>query len=178
MDRVQFSPSAGNENLSKRSVSKSSEKSPTSPAGGSGAAYGAQQTPEAGSEPIETGVQQNGPRTTVEKAQEQQRKLNNLTLAVRRVVKNPPDTQEMIRESVGQYFEESSLDSREGGSGEVSVPEINMPGSSGSDVESVQPPESAPAPEIPKTAPPPAVERDSGGGDADGPRGEVVDVVS
>ncbi len=109
---------------------------------------------------------------------EQQKELNSLTPGVRRAVANAPDTLELIRESVGDFIEESRPDPIGGGSGEAYVPEIHVAGSGDIEVEPVQSAESAPAPEVPKTAPPPALEQDSGGDDTDGPRGEVVDVVS
>ena len=164
MDRVQFSPSAVNKNLSEPAAPRRSEQAVFATPGGP--------------EPVESNAVQDGPSSPVEKAQEQQMKLNSLTLAVRRAVTDTPDTQELIRESVGQFFEENSPKPAGSGSGEAYVPEINIPGTGEIEVELGQPAESAPAPEVPKTEPPPAVKQDSGGGDTDGPRGEVVDIVS
>jgi hypothetical protein len=176
MDRVQFSPSAVNKNSSEPATTKRSEQAVFATPGGPEAASGAPAAPT--SESVKSDVAQNGPSSPMEKAQEQQRKLNNLTLAVRRAATETLDTQELIRESVGQFFEENSPMPAGSGSGEAYVPEIDMPGSGEIEVELAQPGESAPAPEVPKTEPPPTVKQDSGGGDADGPRGEVVDIVS
>lgn len=166
MDRVQFSPSVGNKNLSEPATPQRPEQAATAPAAPA-------------PEPVESDVAQDGPRSPVEKAQEQQRKLNNLTLAVRKAVREAPNTQELVRESVGQFIDENGPDPAEKGSDEAYVTEIKIPGSGDTlEIEPAQSPESAPAPEVPKVEVPPAVEQDSGGGDTDGPRGEVVDIVS
>ncbi len=178
MDRVQFSPSVGNKNPSGLSVSKSPGKSPVSTTGESGAASGAPVAPESEAPLIESSAAHDNPNSPGQRAMEQQKELNSLTPAVRRAMANAPDTLELVRESIGDFISESKPEPIEGGSGEAYVPEIHVPGSGEIEIEAIQSAESAPAPEVPKIAPPPAVEQDSGGDETDGARGEVVDVVS
>lgn len=176
VDSVQSSPSVGKKNYSETAAPRRPEKAVTSTAPGTGAAYGAPSAPESKSpEPksIESGSAQGSRPSPAESALDHQNKLNNLTLSVRKAVANGPSTLELVRESVGQFIDQSNPVPSGGGSGEAYVPEIDMPGSG--DFEPIQP---GPAPEVPKTAPPPAAEQDSGEGGTDGPRGEVLDVVS
>lgn len=172
VDSIQVSSSVGNKNYSEPAAPQRPEKAPNS-AAGPGAAYGAPSAPEPESAVPESGSAQGSGPSPAESALDQQNKLNNLTLSVRRAVTNAPSTLELVRESVGQFIDQNNPVPSGGGSGEAYVPEIDMPGSG--DLESIQP---APAPEVPKSAPPPVADQDSGGGGADGPRGEVLDVVS
>ncbi len=175
VDRVQFSPSVGKKNLNEPAASRKSEEAVISTVGGPGAVSGEQKAPK---QELLVGpsTARESQRSPAEKAQDQQRELNSLTLAVRRAVKEHPNTQELIRESIGAFLEETQLAS-----------EINVPGSGsaaplaelgGREIESVQAVEQAPAPEVPKTGSAPSVTRDLGGDNLSGARGEVVDVVT
>lgn len=179
VDRVQNSPSIGNKNQSEPSVSKYSKQSVISTAGGPGEISGVPEAPVAEPVVAESNTARKNRRSPAEKAQDQQRILNSLTVAVKREVAKGTNTQELIRESVGDFLEEnqpnpdvSTGDFGRGESYDASAADVSMPSLNESEAAS------PPAPEVPKTEPPPAVKRDSGGGDRDDVRGDVVDVVS
>lgn len=179
VDRVQFSPSIGNKNLNELAASRKSEEAVISTVGGPGAVSGAQKAPDL--EPLDgSGAAHESSLSNVEKAVKQQQELNSLTLSVRRAVQERPDTQQLIRDSVGDFIEEFQPTPVEGASGESNAPEIDVPGlgSGGGEIESVQAAEQAPTPEVPKTGSAPSVTPESGGDEVSGARGEVVDVVT
>jgi len=159
VDSVQFSPSRGNNNSGEFSASRSTKNSPISSADGD---YGVSKAPEP--EAAESRSAEASSHSPVQTAAEQQQELNNLTLSVRRVVAEGSNTLELVRESVEHYLDESKVEPAEGGSVEIETAPVPSA-------------ESAPPPEVPKIAPP-TVEQNSGGGEPDGARGEVVDVVS